>query len=133
VIESEIVKKALPTIHAIRLWAEEYASVNGFPDDLCGMCAIASAKLWRSLAGGGIYGVIAHSRIEHFFMVLDDYVIDITATQFGVVNPVTILPKSYAKASYWRINKVLTNDRRMRQYQTRRQWCPDEIPNLEAL
>lgn len=82
-------KKALITEHAnrVRKWAELTNARRIYPgrDDLNGWCAIASARLWRELSAAGIDSEIHMAGCDignHVFLVVDDHVVDVTATQF---------------------------------------------------
>ena len=74
----------------VRYWAESYAEDNNMHRDLCGMCAIASAQLFFKLQAEGFSPVIriwyCHKRKTdaHVFLMVEDYVLDITATQYPV-------------------------------------------------
>src|SRR5258705_13818491 len=87
----------LPITQRARYWAEDYVQEEWnegnewFDNDLCGMCAIASAKLWLELKAVGYEPMIVWSPVEHFFVLLDGHVIDITATQYNE-SEIVILP-----------------------------------------
>lgn len=73
----------------IRFWAEGRAEgdPNANPKELDGYCAIASAQLFRTLTSEGFEPELhvwedTDSRDAHVFVVLEDHVIDVTATQF---------------------------------------------------
>ena len=73
-----------------RKWAESVANYFlsqskdrwFFSSNLCGMCAIASLRLFRELRAAGYEAQIAYT-LGHVFVVYDNLIIDITATQFG--------------------------------------------------
>lgn len=70
---------------AARTWAEQYAAEHpniGGTHTLACYCAIASAKLWHMLRNAGINAKLV-SNDHHAFVVVDDWIVDITATQFG--------------------------------------------------
>ena len=70
----------------VRHWAEEQATFGEY-DDLNGWCAKASAELYRRLKKVGIASEI-HMWVwdldesAHVYCVVDDYVVDVTASQF---------------------------------------------------
>lgn len=72
-----------------REWAEKYAAENynensgrHFQQDLNGMCAIASAELYKRLTRAKIPAVICENK-KHCFVMCRGYVVDVTATQFS--------------------------------------------------
>ncbi len=70
-----------------RKWAENARHAKlGIPRNLQGMCAIASAELHLRLNTAGIPSKFIMSRtvkFSHVYLLVEDYVLDITATQFG--------------------------------------------------
>lgn len=58
----------------------------GWEPSLAGYCAIASADLWKALASHGIEAEIhaweSPAAECHVFLTVDDWILDITATQF---------------------------------------------------
>ena len=68
-----------------------------FPENLCGACAIANYRLWLRLRA---FGAKLMASDEHIFLMLDKYVVDITATQYLVFSkyPVLIMPFEEIKA-----------------------------------
>lgn len=71
----------------VRHWAVVKAQQAKMDSDLCGMCAIASAELFRSLANLGYKPEIhvwENNWNAHCFVVVEDHVCDVTATQFGL-------------------------------------------------
>lgn len=80
-------RKILAIASNVRDWAEEQAAGTYMAGTLEGMCAIASAELWRQLKQAGIDARIRvwqhrNNEMCHVFLVVDDYVLDVTATQF---------------------------------------------------
>lgn len=71
-----------------RKWAERYQRKfkNEFPEDLCGMCALATAKLCHELETRGLkpVAVVEDNSVEgHCFAEVEGFAVDVTATQFG--------------------------------------------------
>jgi hypothetical protein len=67
-----------------RKWAERNRDEGEHGEDLCGMCAIAAAELWGKLNRKNIEATIIVNETEtHCFCLVDDLVVDVTATQFG--------------------------------------------------
>ena len=82
--------RALVSEHAkkVRAWAEATNRRRAVPgtDDLNGWCAITSARLWRDLSAAGVKSEIHMAESDdgcHVFLVVDDHVVDVTATQFN--------------------------------------------------
>lgn len=69
----------------VRRWAERRAEQGGDNPDLCGYCAIASAKLFNRLIEAGFKPELRLHESEnlgHVFVAVEDNVIDLTASQF---------------------------------------------------
>lgn len=69
-------------------WAQRQAQKPHFGSDRCGLCAIASARLCAELARAGFQPrvrVVHSARLSgHCFVECDGWLLDITATQFGL-------------------------------------------------
>jgi anti-sigma regulatory factor (Ser/Thr protein kinase) len=79
---------------ATRIWAEDYAHTHNMAADLCGMCAIASAELFTNLIFAGFKPEIRISNSfsgNHVYCVVDDHVVDVTATQFHPFEEETVV------------------------------------------
>lgn len=73
-----------------RSWAEKENEERNkpFSNDLCGMCAIAAAELFKRLTEAGISARISANHDHCFVEALDasgrgGLIVDVTATQFG--------------------------------------------------
>lgn len=70
----------------VRKWAEHIQKTTddeyGYDEDLCGLCAIASARLHFRLKQHNIESTIIHGW-AHVFLVIEGVVVDVTATQFA--------------------------------------------------
>jgi hypothetical protein len=70
----------------VRYWAEGRAEGDDIPDlTLRGYCAIASAELFRQLKAAGLDSEIhvwecPETADSHAFIVVEDHVVDVTAT-----------------------------------------------------
>lgn len=110
--QSDILKLAECT----RSWAElarlKTRSEGHFSADLCGMCAIASAHLHEVLKNAGVKTTIV-ANYDHVFLMIDDMVLDITATQFG----------DYPKVLYRRHSELSEFWRRDREFETVQALC----------
>lgn len=82
------VKVVKPIAEKVRFWAEDLWRETG-AGDLCGCCAIASAKLFNELKAAGLNPIL-HYADSHVHVRIEDKIIDVTATQFGDYPPVLI-------------------------------------------
>ena len=99
---------------SVRQWVEEKDQLQRNPSgDLGGWCAIASAELWRRLDKNNIKSEIHISEDEwtfHVFVVVEDHIVDVTATQFGHYEPVVIMHHRLAESKdYWNTNDIFKN------------------------
>jgi hypothetical protein len=111
----------------VRRWADEYVARSyDYSDDLCGMCAICSTKLWHLLREHGYKARIVMA-VGHVFVVYRGYLIDVTATQFlGNCGPVVLRPwKRDAEPYFWRPRKIYWSPEMVYQRQLDENW-PDE-------
>lgn len=69
---------------SVRRWTEEYAEAQGFCHTLLGLCAIASGRLHQRLQACKVQSIIIENK-HHCFLLVGEYVVDITATQFKYV------------------------------------------------
>ncbi len=83
-----------------------------FEEDLCGMCAIASAELFRRLKDMGYSPKIALYDGDdhcHCFVLVNGQIVDVTATQFGK-NPVEIVNTNEKNLpDFWNPNMVFNS------------------------
>lgn len=77
-------KQSIRTIaRRVRRWAERVDERrDGKDPNLGGLCAIASRQLHAELVLAGYEARIAY-RQEHCFVLVEDYLVDVTASQFG--------------------------------------------------
>lgn len=70
----------------VRRWADLSAEqYDCYDETLCGMCAIASAELFRLLVRRGVPAklqIVHNNGLGHVCVIVNDYFIDVTATQF---------------------------------------------------
>lgn len=89
----------------VRRWAERVAaSNNDYGADLAGMCAVASRQLLTELLSAGYQAKVAY-QWNHCFVLVEGYIVDITATQFN--QPKVIVrcldrAKKRGLPQYWR-------------------------------
>ena len=76
--------------------------------DLGGMCGIASVMLHKELLESGIAtDIVCNS--WHAFLEYQDYIIDITATQFDVPKAVFIKKRAKKEGEYWKCERRFQN------------------------
>jgi hypothetical protein len=116
----------------VRYWAEG-RSTN---DDLNGWCAIASAELFRQLQKEEIPAEIHYSlcRLDgescHVYLLVDDHVVDVTATQFKQLRdkPVVIMHSREAEAyDFYNADEVFYSVEDLRAYQRKHRWPAEQI------
>ena len=115
----------------VRQWAEKEGRKDKylFPDDLCGMCAIAAGKLWRELTKAHIPAQIAYA--EHFgdghcFVMVGRYIVDVTASQFGH-DKVVIRVMNKGLSFYWQPTKMFRSVTALRREQKNDGWPREQI------
>lgn len=69
----------------------EKKASNGWREDLAGMCYDASCFLYTIAKAHGIDTKIG-AGYRHYFIVYNNMIIDVTATQFGVKEKVVVMP-----------------------------------------
>lgn len=102
-----------------------------FESDLNGMCAIASAELFRRLQKAGIACQLALRGVVsdgHCFILTASHIVDVTATQFGL-KPVTVVPRTPRKQRphYWRETELFTSVEALVAHQLRMDWWPCQV------
>lgn len=119
-------KKITEIARETRIWADNERKRFNFDETLCGMCAKASAELWRRLTKAGLSTKIIENDC-HCYVICEEYLVDITATQFNrkeIFPNVVILPKENAsKNFFWDELFTHCTDKDLRESQ-RRGWPP---------
>lgn len=113
----------------VRRWAERRA----WDDELCGMCARASAQLWRRLRRAGIKAMLGYAERHrnrspcHVFVLCDGLVVDVTATQFGR-DQIVIRRAGAAKqeAWFWRARHTFSDPIALNDHQVALGWPPEQ-------
>lgn len=119
---------------SVRIWVEnkEIRLHPHKPDlTLTGWCAIASAQLLRKLKNAGIECEIHLHDSDwcHAFVVVEDHVIDVTATQFNEFRRTPVLMLHFKEAEQYRFyqtDQVFYYPSLLRDYQIRHGWPKDQ-------
>lgn len=118
----------------VRDWAEENHHEYGHDKDLCGMCAIASARLFNALADKGINSTIILNTESpygcHVYLIVDGYVVDVTATQFPdhPYDPVVIIDRAEAEEyGWWQGGKEIDCPKALLETQTANNWPSNQL------
>lgn len=83
-----------------RVVFERIAVRRNWHSDLCGWCKDATVFIFDRAREMGINADMGHIP-GHWFVLLDNMVVDITATQFGRKEPVTVMPLEEARKAGW--------------------------------
>lgn len=119
----------------VRHWAEEQA-FHGVDDCLSGWCAKASAELNRRLKKVGITSEI-HLWIDpegsgsaHVYVVVDDHVVDVTASQFKKFRKHRLIimhTREAAAHQQWQGQEVFQDAASLRKSQRKSGWPADQV------
>ena len=123
--------KLLEIGRVARYKSERIAKDNSyFNRNMCGFCARGSAILFYELSKNGIQSTIIEAD-RHFYVKSLDYMIDITATQFGNFFPkVLVLKNVYPSMSMygrWDPIKIYYSIEEARNGQIERHWKEPEL------
>ena len=120
----------------VRRWAEDQAYDKTLDEvhDLNGYCAIAAAELHRRLVSEGIRNELHMAThgcgSSHCWVVVNDHVVDVTATQFGPfrAQPVVVLHEKEAEQHwFYRTTEIFYSSKSLRKSQQRTGWPPHQI------
>ena len=120
----------------VRYWAEGRAEGDDIPDlTLRGYCAIASAELFRQLKAAGLDSEIhvwecPETADSHAFIVVEDHVVDVTATQFRdyAEEPVVIIHVREAEVhQYWNSSYSFKSVEALIKRQKKDRWPREQI------
>lgn len=114
----------------VRAWCEAENVKLETPKNknLCGWCAIATARLWKELNAQGVKGQIHLSLsgpCAHVFLVVDDHIVDVTATQFPQFrNEKLVILHEKEAEGYWfyKAEKKFDNTDKLREDQVASGW-----------
>lgn len=119
----------------VRSWAEELARKRGHSDDydLNGFCAIASAELLKRLKKEMIPAEIRLAASwygSHAYVVVEDYIVDVTATQFSEMRGKTVViqhEKELEHLWYYKNDHVFVDPKKLRKAQIAWEWPQEQI------
>ena len=113
----------------VRNWVEAQAQQKKFnPEYLHGWCAIASAELYKKLVAEGHSAELHMHENEdwcHVFLVTDEHVVDVTATQFLELRDTPIYiahMKEAMQYSFYDTTRVFNSAAALRKYQKQAKW-----------
>jgi hypothetical protein len=121
---------------SVRYWAEGRAIGTEGEDDLTGWCAIASAELWRQLDREGIAAEIhcwvcpEDKESAHVYVVVDDHVVCVTATQFSKMRNIPVYIEHVKEAARWdwfQGELVFKTPEELIRYQKKVRWTVSQI------
>ena len=125
--------RVLSVAREVRAWTEMQDNKKHYPTkDLNGWCAIASAQLARRLTIEEIPHRICMAEDPigcHVFLIVEDHVVDVTATQFMAYEkePVVIIHEREASARwYYQVHKEFSTPAELRKYQRKMGWPSDQ-------
>ena len=121
--------KLKETARSARRWARRHRQKFNCDDDLAGMCAISSGYLYRLLRKAGIESFLCVNH-EHCFVLANDYIVDITATQYGL-KPVTIVEVEKAYQEFWFIENKFKTPEDLFEHQFDEGWPFDQMVLVE--
>ncbi len=129
-MNKELQAKVMPIAMRVRAWTQSKADrANYNAHNLCGWCAISAAHLFRELSKAGIDAEL-HYVPGHCFVSVDDYVVDVTATQFTVFEKkeIVIIHIKEAEQYWYYSNSVMFDSPTMlRDHQLREKWPKRQI------
>lgn len=123
--------KILDTARIVRYQVQDIAGED--EQDLCGYCAIASAKLWKDLNSVGIkaeiHAWVSEFEDAHVFLIVDDHVLDITATQFSELETIEVYLCHSREMQYYfhTSSEVFETPKQLKKWQTSTGWPSSQI------
>jgi hypothetical protein len=133
--------RELVLLHAkrVRQWAVDTNNRRKSPSPSClnGWCAIASARLHRELAAAGVKSEIHMSGSDigyHVYLVINDHIVDITATQFFEYRKVEVLILHIKEAEiHWfhQGQDIFETADELRAHQIRTGWPKDQTAHAK--
>ena len=119
----------------VRMWVEAEAFKKDYhPDDLRGWCAIAAGEIWKRLKKVGIKADICLSTHDymgsHCFLLVEDHILDVTATQFEDFEDKKVVVMHSKEAEIheiYRVDKTFGTSKELRLYQNRQRWPSKQV------
>jgi hypothetical protein len=109
----------------VRSWTQQKADrANYNAHNLCGWCAISSAELHTQLSQENINSEL-HYVGGHCFVVVDDYIVDVTATQFANFEDKEINIIHLKEADefwYYQTSSVFSDAKALQRHQIKQKW-----------
>lgn len=122
-------QKILLIAQQTREWAEKKAKKEYFTygSCLCGLCAIASAHLFKALKKQGFDPQIHMAEHlfgdgSHVFITADGFLIDVTATQFEIKKKVVVRPYKSSRKWFWKKQKTFNSISELAKHQYEEGW-----------
>jgi hypothetical protein len=126
----ELRKRVYAIAKRVRSWTQRKADEKNFnPHNLCGWCAISAAELHRQLSRENISAEL-HYTGNHCFAVVEDHIVDVTATQFGEFEDVEINIIHLKEAGeywYYESDAIFRDPLDLRKHQLKNKWVKREI------
>ena len=133
-MDEKLRKKVFDLAAKVRREIEKRDSLTGWPSrDLCGYCGIASARLSQVFKIEKIPHVIAMRNtvmVSHVYLIVEDHVVDITATQFSEFTGqrIVILHSKEAEVHYfYGADKQFKSAIELRKHQLRTGWPEEQV------
>lgn len=126
----ETLQKVLDIANEARAWAEKKQRNYQFfyAQNLCGMCAKASGYLFEQLKEAGIPAKLALTS-NHCFVLVDNHIVDITATQFGR-EKVMVKELKDEDGHFWREPMIFEDIEVLVRYQQKAGWEYHQLAKL---
>lgn len=127
------VRKWTESQHRIRLGYDMEVEDLDLHFDLNGWCAIASAELHNRMSLAGISAKIHMAEIDmgcHVFLNVEDYVVDVTATQFSEHrrDKILVIHSREAEMNWFHSpDRTFLNSKKLRAYQIKKGWPQDQV------
>lgn len=116
----------------VRYWAEGRDELGD--GSLLGWCARASAELFKRLLAEGIVSEIHAWEIEegssHVFLVVDEHIVDVTASQFWEFKNDEVLIMHHKEALAWKYfhtKQVFHTPEALRAWQKKTRWPSHQL------
>lgn len=109
-----------------RQWTEAKYKVYDCDDDMCGMCGVSTMYLSRLLKQENIHHnlCVADDR-RHCFVVCEQLIVDVTATQFSEDRVVIVSAKDTDRDInrwYWKASHTFSSEQELRQHLIDQKW-----------